>query len=199
MTAPQTTSPNPESSTQLHAAEFSSPAPDTEPRGSVGAGSTIIGHVNSATTDHQNPIGLGLQLNTTPSKPDTEAPWGAPAGLHMRRPNDENLAIFRQAVGINSHLNLDLSNINNNLLNSATTTATDPAATTTTDPASLEAGRRTATAATAAVAAVAAGGGIYAAARGEVRRKALRFHLLSFVINASHVSQIVIGASLTAL
>ena len=181
MSAPQQTTPHlPASPTQLHAAELSSPAPDTAEPGSVGAGSTVLGNSNSnsAATNPQAPIGLGLQLTTALSKAETEVSWGAPAGLHMRRPNDENLAIFRRAVGINS----GISSSNNNNINSSTLNST-----TATDPASLEAGRRT------------AGRGIYAAAQGEVHRKKLLFHLLSFVINASHVSQIVIGASLTAL
>ncbi|KAH8886886.1 hypothetical protein GQ53DRAFT_768750 [Thozetella sp. PMI_491] len=35
-------------------------------------------------------------------KADTNLSWGAPAGLHIRNANDENLRIFRRAVGINS-------------------------------------------------------------------------------------------------
>ena len=34
---------------------------------------------------------------------DTAMSWGPPAGLEMRGPNDENLAIFRRALGINYH------------------------------------------------------------------------------------------------
>jgi hypothetical protein len=43
-------------------------------------------------------LGLG------PIKSDTDLSWGAPAGLPLRRLNDENLVIFRRAVGINSTL-----------------------------------------------------------------------------------------------
>ena len=37
-------------------------------------------------------------------KADTNLSWGAPAGMPMRGPNDENLRIFRRALGINSDL-----------------------------------------------------------------------------------------------
>ncbi|KAI2609474.1 uncharacterized protein GGS25DRAFT_484917 [Hypoxylon fragiforme] len=36
-------------------------------------------------------------------KPITSLTWGAPAGLSPRGPNDENLVIFRRALGINYH------------------------------------------------------------------------------------------------
>ncbi len=35
-------------------------------------------------------------------KAATNLSWGTPAGLHIRGPNDENLRIFRRALGINS-------------------------------------------------------------------------------------------------
>jgi len=38
-------------------------------------------------------------------KADMEMAWSEPAGLRVRRQNDENLIIFRRAVGINSELN----------------------------------------------------------------------------------------------
>lgn len=37
-------------------------------------------------------------------KANTDMSWGLPAGLPIRRMNDENLVIFRRAVGINSSL-----------------------------------------------------------------------------------------------
>lgn len=48
-------------------------------------------------------------LDTAPSVPalpkvDTNISWPTPAGLPPRGPNDENLVIFRRALGINSHL-----------------------------------------------------------------------------------------------
>ncbi|KAI0860645.1 hypothetical protein F4860DRAFT_199732 [Xylaria cubensis] len=38
-----------------------------------------------------------------PRKADTTMSWGAPAGLPIRANNDENLLIFRKALGINTH------------------------------------------------------------------------------------------------
>ncbi|KAI1456393.1 hypothetical protein F4805DRAFT_432698 [Annulohypoxylon moriforme] len=38
-----------------------------------------------------------------PTKTVTNLSWGAPAGLAIRGPNDENLVIFRKALGINYH------------------------------------------------------------------------------------------------
>ncbi|KAI1383029.1 uncharacterized protein F4822DRAFT_90288 [Hypoxylon trugodes] len=45
------------------------------------------------------------QANPTPVNPATlkNLSWGAPAGLSIRGPNDENLVIFRKALGINYH------------------------------------------------------------------------------------------------
>ncbi|KAI1136856.1 hypothetical protein F5Y05DRAFT_404996 [Hypoxylon sp. FL0543] len=48
------------------------------------------------------------QTNQTPVDPApvksvTNLSWGAPAGLAIRGPNDENLVIFRKALGINYH------------------------------------------------------------------------------------------------
>ena len=42
-------------------------------------------------------------------KADTNLSWGVPAGMPMRGPNDENLRIFRRAVGINSDLSSSTS------------------------------------------------------------------------------------------
>ncbi|KAI1504581.1 hypothetical protein F5X99DRAFT_423439 [Biscogniauxia marginata] len=40
---------------------------------------------------------------TGPRKSDTSLSWGTPAGLAIRSNNDENLVIFRKALGINYH------------------------------------------------------------------------------------------------
>lgn len=37
-------------------------------------------------------------------KAETNGSWATPAGLPMRGPNDENLVIFRRAIGINYHV-----------------------------------------------------------------------------------------------
>ncbi len=178
---PASPSPNPPPDFP-NTASTSSPAPEPEP--SVNPGPTIT---STAPPDINHPPQIGLGINSpaaaAPSKPehhpyppalaplfttstlkpaDTDLSWLPPAGLHIPRPNHENLVIFRRAVGINS-----------TMAGSA-------------DPKSLEEGRKKAV-------------GIYAVALGEVRRKKVMYHVLSAVINASHVMQIVIGASLTAL
>ncbi|KAL7628404.1 hypothetical protein AAE478_002606 [Parahypoxylon ruwenzoriense] len=40
-------------------------------------------------------------VDPAPPKTTTNLSWGAPAGLAIRGPNDENLVIFRKALGIN--------------------------------------------------------------------------------------------------
>ena len=95
-------------------------------------------------------------------KADTELSWGAPMGGHIRGSNDENLVIFRRAVGIN------------------TTLAGSG------DMRSLEEGRRGAV-------------GIYLATMKAQRHKAWLYTLSSVLIWLSHFSQVVIGATLTAL
>ncbi|KAI5862543.1 hypothetical protein GGS23DRAFT_570690 [Durotheca rogersii] len=40
-------------------------------------------------------------IDPMPLKADTNMSWGEPAGLAIRGPNDENLVIFRKALGIN--------------------------------------------------------------------------------------------------
>ncbi|GAP82776.1 putative c6 transcription protein [Rosellinia necatrix] len=73
----------------------------------------------TATNDSQSPAAATgttpatmprpLKTNVTPISPglprkaDTAMSWGAPAGLGIRKDNDENLLIFRQALGINTH------------------------------------------------------------------------------------------------
>ncbi|AEO66622.1 uncharacterized protein THITE_2046074 [Thermothielavioides terrestris NRRL 8126] len=109
------------------------------------------------------------------TKADTDLSWGAPAGLPMRGRNDENLVIFRRAVGINSWSGPPAGGGGGGSGGGAD------------HPAALEEGRQRRR------------GGIYAAAAREVRRKAVQYHLLSLLINASHFAQIIIGASLTAL
>ncbi|KAI1819131.1 hypothetical protein F4861DRAFT_167301 [Xylaria intraflava] len=42
-------------------------------------------------------------IGTPPHKVDTEISWGTPVGLPIRSNNDENLVIFRRALGINTH------------------------------------------------------------------------------------------------
>jgi hypothetical protein len=75
---------------QVHTGELLSSAPP-ETNLSAGADPTV------------GP-GVGTGLGLGPIKSDTDLSWGAPAGLPLRRLNDENLVIFRRAVGINSTL-----------------------------------------------------------------------------------------------
>ncbi|KAK3502992.1 hypothetical protein B0T13DRAFT_446275 [Neurospora crassa] len=95
-------------------------------------------------------------------KADNNLPWGDPAGLPMRRTNDENLAIFRLAIGINSGLAGE------------------------SDPRSLEEGRRRAV-------------GMYAATMKAQREKRVKHALIDVLLYASHLAQMLIGATLTAL
>ncbi|KAI1172910.1 hypothetical protein F4777DRAFT_484373 [Nemania sp. FL0916] len=44
-----------------------------------------------------------------PAKADTMMSWGAPEGLSIRSNNDENLLIFRKALGINMHAGVSQS------------------------------------------------------------------------------------------
>ncbi|KAK3488067.1 uncharacterized protein B0T23DRAFT_323106 [Neurospora hispaniola] len=93
---------------------------------------------------------------------DNNLSWGDPAGLPMRRTNDENLVIFRRAIGINSGLAGE------------------------SDPRSLEEGRRRAV-------------GMYAATMKAQLEKRVKHALIDVLLYASHLAQILIGATLTAL
>jgi hypothetical protein len=56
------------------------------------------------TTDAAKPqptISTTTPVNAIPRKADTNMSWGTPLGLKVRGANDENLIIFRKAVGIN--------------------------------------------------------------------------------------------------
>ncbi|KAI1846661.1 hypothetical protein JX265_009036 [Neoarthrinium moseri] len=71
---------------------------------------------DSKSTPSTNGPRLGTDINSRPMAPtnatpidpvplkaDTNMSWGAPLGLKVRGANDENLIIFRKAVGINWH------------------------------------------------------------------------------------------------
>lgn len=120
-------------------------------------------------------------------KADTAMSWGAPAGLHVRRNNDENLVIFRRAVGI--------SGVANNLSGTTFPVGALPDAAKT-----LEEGRgylqgvgilgcRGGKKAT----------GIYAAVVHARRTKRAGHLVVGVLIYVSHFLQIILGASLTAL
>ncbi|KAK9419985.1 putative SMODS and SLOG-associating 2TM effector domain-containing protein [Seiridium unicorne] len=96
-----------------------------------------------------------------PRKVDTNMSWGLPLGLGVRGPNDENLIIFRKAVGIN----WAKSNADNS---------------------TLEEGRKTAT-------------GIYKLVLDAQTSKHLQHDLMTALQYVLYLSQIVVGAALTAL
>ncbi|TGJ81379.1 hypothetical protein E0Z10_g7383 [Xylaria hypoxylon] len=77
---------------------------------------TPDGPIQTATTSSQSPgaaTGVAapkpLQTNTSPINPppprkaETTMSWGSPAGLPIPNNNNENLLIFRRALGINTH------------------------------------------------------------------------------------------------
>ncbi|KAL2261819.1 hypothetical protein VTK26DRAFT_3233 [Humicola hyalothermophila] len=105
---------NSEPPSQVQVTEVSSTAVE-EPVGNPATTPPTAQHIPAAAGP--DPRGGPLELGAA-KRADTDLSWGAPAGLPIRRFNDENLVIFRRAVGINSTLSGS------------------------TDPESLEAGRR---------------------------------------------------------
>jgi hypothetical protein len=91
--------------------QLPSPATDTNRHTSLGAVSTAVNNSPNPTPDPDpdpnphdpNPYHSPLTPRG-PTKADTDLSWGLPAGLPIRRLNDESLVIFRRAVGINSTL-----------------------------------------------------------------------------------------------
>jgi len=66
---------------------------------------TVVGPPPITGNDPRRPIIPNpTPINRGFPKADTDLSWGTPAGLPLRRSNDENLVIFRRAVGINSAL-----------------------------------------------------------------------------------------------
>ncbi|KAI4870321.1 hypothetical protein F4820DRAFT_403306 [Hypoxylon rubiginosum] len=65
-------------------------------------GSPSVPKPSKAPASPQTPANL-TPINPAPLKSATNLTWGAPAGLPVRGPNDENLVIFRKALGINYH------------------------------------------------------------------------------------------------
>lgn len=96
-----------------------------------------------------------------PRKADTNMSWGTPLGLGIRGPNDENLVIYRKALGIN----WTKSSL---------------------DAATLEEGRKSAT-------------GIYKSVIDSQSKKHMQHDVLTALLYVLYLSQIVIGAALTAL
>lgn len=103
---------------------------------------------------------------------DTDMTWGSPAGLGIRASNDENLLIFRKAVGIN-------------YLPPVRGPAFDRAATVV-SPRTLEEGRRAAL-------------GLYRSVLAEAARKRALYTVTTALLYLCYLAQVVIGAALTAL
>jgi hypothetical protein len=79
----------------------------------------LLAHASTVPMSHTDSNSFPPPVSTnTPTKPevtktpatpyvkkaDTNSSWPNPAGLPMRGPNDENLIIFRRALGINFHM-----------------------------------------------------------------------------------------------
>ncbi|KAK8068746.1 hypothetical protein PG994_005362 [Apiospora phragmitis] len=103
---------------------------------------------------------------------DTHMTWGSPAGLGIRASNDENLLIFRKAVGIN-------------YLPAVRGPAFDRPATVV-SPRTLEEGRRAAI-------------GIYRSVITEASHKHALYTVMTILLYLCYFAQVVIGAALTAL
>ncbi|KAH8650064.1 hypothetical protein BX600DRAFT_517283 [Xylariales sp. PMI_506] len=107
---------------------------------------------------------------TQPRKADTNLSWGTPLGLGVRGANDENLIIFRKAVGINwKH--------GHSVDASATSLA-------------LEEGRG---------GVKGRSSGIYRTVVEAQRRKRRQHYMLTTFLYALYFAQVVVGAALTAL
>ncbi|KAK8121386.1 C6 transcription factor [Apiospora kogelbergensis] len=106
------------------------------------------------------------------ARADTSFTWGSPAGLGIRASNDENLLIFRKAVGIN-------------YLPPVRGPAFDASATVL-SPRTLEEGRRQAI-------------GIYRSVLAEASRKSALYTAMTLLLYLCYFAQVVIGAALTAL
>ncbi|ERS95229.1 uncharacterized protein SPSK_06360 [Sporothrix schenckii 1099-18] len=106
----------------------------------------------------------------------TSGPWGDPAGLDMRRANDENVVLFREAVGIPT----------------ASTRPPTPSADASHRPArhDPESG---------GVPPDSMPTGIYARVIKEKKAKMWQASVLNGLLNACHVAQILVGAVLTTL
>ncbi|KAK8045583.1 C6 transcription factor [Apiospora rasikravindrae] len=106
------------------------------------------------------------------ARADTNFTWGSPAGLGIRAANDENLLIFRKAVGIN-------------YLPPVRGPAFDRSATVV-SPRTLEEGRRAAI-------------GIYRSVITEASHKHSLYTVMTILLYLCYFAQVVIGAALTAL
>ncbi|CAK7269391.1 hypothetical protein SEPCBS119000_003544 [Sporothrix epigloea] len=100
--------------------------------------------------------------------------WGEPAGLDPREANDENVVLFRMAVGIPTHSSVRTPT-------GIPTVAHDPEHGALLDPAHEQAT------------------GIYARILTEKQAKVWQASVLNSLVNACYVAQILVGAALTTL
>ncbi|KAL1893546.1 hypothetical protein Sste5346_006376 [Sporothrix stenoceras] len=128
----------------------------------------------------------GESTTAADSAPPTTGPWGDPAGLDMRRANDENVLLFREAIGIptsSTRPNTPASEMCHSPHHGPNhNDGGDPES----GGPSLDQSREHAT-------------GIYARIIQEKKAKVWQSTLLNGILNACHVAQILVGAVLTTL
>ncbi|CAK7213624.1 hypothetical protein SBRCBS47491_001868 [Sporothrix bragantina] len=121
------------------------------------------------------PVNFSGAMSST-SDDTTTAPWGDPAGLDRRKANDENVVLFREAIGIPARLSSPAAT-------APPEAAHDPEPGVVHDP-SHEHSHAT---------------GIYARIIAEKQAKMWQASVLNSLINTCHVAQILVGAVLTTL
>lgn len=171
--SPLLTSPG--AGTQTATNDSQSPGAATGRTGTTGTAGTAapnLGKKNPNPNPSASPIDPPL-----PRKADTTMSWGAPLGLAIRSNNDENLVIFRKALGINIHRRLGSGLIPTSTSFSSPSPASDG---------TLEEGRKSAT-------------GIYRTVIATRVRMAVQHALLTAFLYLVYFAQVVIGAALTAL
>lgn len=94
--------PSSDSQTPLLATENRSDNDAGSPNGAAAASTS--GDPKAAAGDSKSNQQGASSSQSFPKKAGTDISWGTPAGLHPRGPNDENLVIFRKALGINFDL-----------------------------------------------------------------------------------------------
>ncbi|KAK8013852.1 C6 transcription factor [Apiospora arundinis] len=141
---------------------------------------TDVGPTKAAPPPSQ-PKAAAHHASLTPESPvqirpharaDTNFTWGSPAGLGIRAANDENLLIFRKAVGINY-----LPPVRGPAFDTSSTVVS---------PRTLEEGRRQAI-------------GIYRSVLREAAHKHTLYTVTTVLLYLCYFAQVVIGAALTAL
>ncbi|KAK4199938.1 hypothetical protein QBC40DRAFT_76594 [Triangularia verruculosa] len=104
-TSPKMPSSSQETDTSKGASSDSQTRPDSSQKPTAVVGDDQPASQPKSAPGQQNK-GTTSTKRSAPAvvKSDTDLSWGQPAGLPIRRTNDENLVIFRRAVGINSTL-----------------------------------------------------------------------------------------------